>query len=77
MCIEQLGKNLNEDQIVQILSYSSDKDRLEHELRKLLIIRVIEGGDFSLEHERELSLKLASFFGKNFSHRFNLILTEI
>jgi hypothetical protein len=63
--------------MIQILSYSSDKDKLELELRKLLITRVIEGQKFSNEAEKALSGQLASFFGKNFSHRFNLIMSEI
>jgi hypothetical protein len=61
------------------MSYSSDKDRLEIELRKCLIIRLIEGSgtNFDLEKEKNLSNQLAAFFGKNFIHRFNLILTEL
>jgi len=38
---------IDEDLMIQVLSYSSDKDRLELELRKLLITRLIEGEKFS------------------------------
>ena len=79
MCIDGMLQSppIDDDLMIQILSYSSDKDRLELELRKLLITRVIEGQKFSHEAEKALNGQLASFFGKNFSHRFNLILTEL
>jgi hypothetical protein len=42
--------------MVQILSYSSDKDRLEMELRKCLLTRVIENeAGFNLENEKHLA----------------------
>jgi hypothetical protein len=45
MCIDGMlqSPTIDDDLMIQILSYSSDKDRLELELRKLLITRVIEG----------------------------------
>ena len=45
MCIDGMLQHppIDDDLMIQILSYSSDKDRLELELRKLLITRVIEG----------------------------------
>ena len=67
-----------EEVLVQILSYSTDKDKLEMELRKLLLIRVIEGGEaFDLETEKSLINSLGSFFGKSFCHKFTLILNEL
>ncbi len=74
--IDKLRK-LEETQLIQIISYSSDKDRLELELRKCLLTRMIELPSFSFEEEKHLSSQLATFFGKNFSHRFNLILNEL
>jgi hypothetical protein len=46
---------IDDNIMIQVLSYSSDKDRLELELRKLLITRLIEGEKFSPDSERALN----------------------
>jgi len=40
--LESRMSHLTEEKVLQALSYQSDKDRLEVELRKNLIVRLIE-----------------------------------
>jgi len=51
--------DIEEDQMVQILSYSSDKDRLELEMRKLMLIRLIESQEFKIEDEKILITQMS------------------
>ncbi|CDW73498.1 protein cul-1 [Stylonychia lemnae] len=73
---------LNEEMVLQALCYSVDKDKLEFELRKSLIQRVIEGQastsqqQFNVKNEKLLCQLLQQSFGKNFIHKLNLIIHE-
>lgn len=46
------------EKVPLVLTYTSDKDRLEIELRKSLLIRLIEQRAFSKEKEQELNIQL-------------------
>eukprot|EP00347_Sterkiella_histriomuscorum_P020209 403338677 len=78
--LEQRLQNLSEEQVLQALSYSVDKDKLEYELRKLLIMRQIENAEFSkvkIQQEKQLCNFLQQSFGIAFVHKQNMILNEI
>ena len=62
-----------------LLIYNLDKDRLELELRKYLITRLLdkEKSKFNVEQEQTLSNAIRDHYGGKFNHRFSLILQSL
>lgn len=62
--------------VAEVLKFNLDKERLEEECRKFLLIRVIDRDDspFNFELESALSATLTNHFGKAYNHRMELIL---
>lgn len=60
----------------QVLGYTSDKDRLELELRKSLLTRLIDFPRFNGETEKNLVNEIAKQFGGRLFHKASMILQE-
>ena len=71
---QDLASTLN-----QLLVYNLDKDRLELELRKFLITRLLDRdrNRFNIDYEYTLSNAIRDHYGGKFNHRFNLILQSV
>ena len=62
-----------------LLVYNLDKDRLELELRKFLIMRLLDKdkSKFNMEQEHAMSNAIRDHYGGKFNHRFSLILESL
>ena len=78
-----LERPISKDQMIPTLKavfiYNLDKERLETELRKFLLTRLLDryNKKFDFDYEQELSNAIHDYYGANYNHRLNLILSNI
>ena len=59
--------------LANVLLYNLDRDRLEMELRKFLLVRLLDN-KFDAKSEAEFSERLRENFGGKFNHRLKMII---
>ena len=78
-----LERPISKDQMIPTLKavfiYNLDKERLEAELRKFLLTRLLDrySKPFDFDYEQQLSNAIHDYYGANYNHRLNLILSNI